>query len=47
MQINKIEAQKALSTNDQNKPTEGDNDKSELSKDDMENLEKKFNNITS
>ena len=42
IQINEIEAQKALSTNDQNKPTEGDNDKSELSKDDMENLEKKF-----
>ena len=40
--MNEIEAQKALSTNDQNKPTEQDNDKSELSKDDMENLEKKF-----
>ena len=45
MQINEIEAQKALSTNDQNKPTRdnnNDNDKSELGKDDMENLEKKF-----
>ena len=45
IQINKIEAQKALSTNDQNKLTrdnDKDNDKSELSKDDVENLEKKF-----
>ena len=42
MQINEIEAQKALSINNQNKPTESDNDKSEPSKDDMENLEKKF-----
>ena len=40
IQMNEIEAQKALSTNDQNKPTGGDNDKSELSKDDMEKLEK-------
>ena len=42
IQMNEIEAQKALSTNDQNKLTEHDNDKSELSKDDMENLKKKF-----
>ena len=42
IQMNEIEAQKALSTNDQNKLTGCDNDKSELSKDDMENLEKKF-----
>ena len=42
MQINEKEAQKALSTNDQNRPTESDNDKSEPSKDDMENLGKKF-----
>ena len=42
IQMNEIEAQKALSTNDQNKPTGGDNDKSEVSKDDMEKLEKKF-----
>ena len=45
IQINEIEAQKALSINDQNKLTrdnDNENDKSELSKDDMENLEKKF-----
>ena len=42
IQINETEAQKALSTNDQNKETKSDNDKSEPSKDDMENLEKKF-----
>ena len=42
MQINEIEAQKALSKSNQNKETKTDNDKSEPSKDDMENLEKKF-----
>ena len=37
MQINEIEAQKALSKNDQDKETKSDNEESELSKDDMKN----------